>query len=367
MRTGTAVLAVWLAACGSTSTSTSTSPAPAPAPAPVTVIAPTPSPAPSPTSSGSGYELHEWGVVDVPSDGSAVELAAGAGRIERPMSVRKPVIYVRLVGGATEATFGLRVALGGGTIVEHYPAATFTGGGLEWPSVVARAAHASARWASDPSRGATGCGTPDGVCEVLELEHYDAPSAAGLDVGGVQTGLLFYRASMPSVTLPLTAGRGADMTVHVSATTSMAGAAGSIWRLSTSLSGPWPIGRVVVSRAAFPTPGASVDIGVGTTVITRAEGVQELGQALASLGMTEDETAAFMAGWADELFGADAAGARREVRDLAAQGPRLQDVLLFFLPEPAVDAISTLTATPPPRSIRRAFLIRIDLGPVATG
>ena len=260
------------------------------------------------------------------------------------MSVRKPVIYVRLLDGATEATFGLRVALRSGDIVEHFPPATFFGGGLEWPSITARAAHETARYASEPTRrGRMSCGTIDGICEVAELARYDAPSAAGLDVGGVASGLLFYRASLPSVTLPISAVRRADLTVRVSATASMAGAAGSIWRVSTAMSGPWPVGRVVVSRSAFPVAGATVDLAVGTTVITRAEGTAELGQALAELGLTADETAAFMAGWGDELFGAD--GTSREARDLATAGPRLQDVLLFFLPEAAVDAISTLTAT----------------------
>jgi hypothetical protein len=281
------------------------------------------------------------------------------------MSVRKPVVYVHLLDGATEATFGLGVALASGTIVEHYPPATFTGSGLEWPAITARAEHDSTRWATGSTRrGPVACGTPDGICEVRELDHYDAPSAAGLDVSGVASGLLFYRATMPSVALPLTATRAADLTAHVTATASMAGAPGSIWRLSTALSGPWPVGRVVVSRAAFPAAGQSIDLSVGTDVITREAGVAELGQALAALGMTPDETAAFMAGWADELFGVDASA--REARDVRAQGPRRQDVILFFLPEPAVSGISTLTATPPARAIRRAFLVRIDLGGVTT-
>ncbi len=281
------------------------------------------------------------------------------------MSVRKPVVYVRLLDGAAEVTFGLRVALSGGTIVEHYPDATFTGGGLEWPSIIARQAHESARYGTERSaRRQPRCGTADGICEVRELDRYDAPSAAGLDVGGVASGLLFYRASVPSVALPISATRSADLTVHVTATASMAGAPGSIWRLSTALSGPWPAGRMVVSRAAFPAAGASVDLAVGTAVLTRAEGAAELGQALTALGLTEDERAAFMAGWGDDLFGPD--DSSREARDQTMPAPRLQDVLLFFLPEPAVDGIATLTATPAPRAIRRAFLVRIDLGAVST-
>ncbi len=362
MRTTTAALVLWLAACGTTSSST---PAPSATPSPAPAPSATPSPAPSATPAvTSSYELHEWGVVDVGEGGSPTELSAGAGQPERPMSVRKPVVYVHLLDGATEATFGLRVALSGWSIVEHFPAATFFGGGLEWPTIVARAGHDPSRW-SYPSRGRRmPCASADGICEVMELDRYDAASAAALDVFGVATGLLFYRASLPSVSLPLTATRSPDLTAHVTATASMAGAPGTILRLSTAMSGPWPIGRVVVSRAPFPAPGQSVDLPVGTTVITRAEGVAELGTSLAALGLTPDETAAFMVGWADELFGPD--GAQREARDATVTGPRQQDVLLFFLPELAVDSIATLTATPPARAIRRAFLVRIDLGAVDT-
>lgn len=318
-----------------------------------------------PAATTAPYELHEWGVVDVDATG-AVEISAGAGQPQRPMSVRKPVVYAHLLDGATEATFGLRVTLGAGTFVEHAPTTTITGTTLEWPHVIAHAAHCTPAEreltdATSARRGARmSCGTSDGICEITELPRYDAPSSACLDVDGAQVGLLFYRAQVPTVTLPIAVQRASDLTLTVSATSALAGTPGGLIRLSTALSGPWPQGRVVVSRAGFPASGASVTMPVGTEVITRAAGIAELGHAIQTLGLTEDEASAFMAGWADELFGADA-GARDQVG-----GVRHQDVLLFFLPASAIDPIARLQATPSPRAIHRAIMVRIDLGAVTT-
>jgi len=146
----------------------------------------------------------------------------------------------------------------------------------------------------------------------------------------------------------------------VSATSALAGTPGGLIRLSTAMSGPWPQGRIVVSRAAFPASGASVTMPVGTEVITRAAGIAELGHAIQTLGLTDDEASAFMAGWADELFGSEA-GARDQLGVV-----RHQDVLLFFLPASAIDPIARLQATPSPRAIHRAIMVRIDLGAVST-
>ncbi len=360
-------LAAILVACGSASPSPSPSPSPAtPSPSPAT-----PSPSPSPSSpAGAAYELHEWGVVDVPESGP-VEISAGAGQPQRPMSVRKPVVYAHLLDGAAEQTFGLRVTLGAGSFVEHDPAGTLAGTTLEWPHVVARAAHCAPAAPGSARRAAPGCGTTDGVCEVTELPRYDAPSAACLDVDGTQTALLFYRAQVPSVTLPVDVTRAADLTVSVTGTAAVEHVPGGMMRLSTALSGPWPQGRVVVARAGLPSTGQTVMLPVGTEAITRAQGMDELRRILVALGLTDDEASAFLNGWADELFGADTGPQRDATREAtrwaASPGPRRQDVLLFFLPASSIDGIATLAATPAPRAVHRAMLVRIDLGAVPTG
>lgn len=305
------------------------------------------------------FELHEWGVVDVPFSGP-VEIAAGAGAPSRPMAVRKPVVYVHLLDGVTETSFSVRVGLGG-SFVEHDPPGTLAGNVLEWPSITARATHCAPHVPTGP------CGAPDGVCEVAELARYDAPSAACLDVGGVQSSLLFYRGQAASVSLPLSATRAADGSVTATASATFYGTPGGLVRLSSGMDPSWPAGRVVVSRVEAPGYGGSVTIPVGTETITRADGIAELTRAIVALGLTDDEAAAFTAAWADELFGPDPSGARdAPLRGRAAPvlGPRLPDVLLYFLPYPTLDTISSLDATPWPRAFHRAMLVRVDLGPV---
>ncbi len=304
------------------------------------------------------YDLHEWGVVDVPASGP-VEIAAGAGAPARPVAVRKPVLYVHLLDGATETPLSLRVALGGSLVEHDPPGAVRDGNVLEWPSITARAAHCA------PHVPSGACATADGVCEVAELARYDAPSAACLEVDGVRSSLLFYRGSAPSIPLPLTATRAADGTVTATASATFYGTPGGLLRLSSAMGPSSPAGRIVVSRAEAPGYGGSVSIPVGTETITRAEGVAELTRSFTALGLTEDEAAAFVAGWGDELFGP----ASTVTRDaparsrLAPDGPRLPDVLLYFMPYPTIDAVSALDAQPRPRVLRRAMLVRIDLGP----
>jgi hypothetical protein len=76
------------------------------------------------------------------------------------------------------------------------------------------------------------------------------------------------------------------------------------------------------------------------------------------LGMTPPEAAAFLNAWAEELFAGGAPEARRRPRPATGT-----DVLLFWLPSAAVDDITTLAIDPPPAAVRRAFLVRVDLGP----
>ena len=48
-----------------------------------------------------------------------------------------------------------------------------------------------------------------------------------------------------------------------------------------------------------------------------------------------------------------------------APGPP-QDSVIYWLSTPAVDAIATLAIDPPPAAVRRAFLVRVNLGSVST-
>ena len=322
--------------------------------------------APPPTTAASApYALHEWGVVDVAPSG-AVEISAGAGQPQRPISVRKPVVYVHLLDGTAEQTFGLDVTLPSGTFVEHAPDATLGGTTLSWPHVTARPTHCATPAGGGASatarRGpALVCAAMDGVCEVNELPRYDASTAACLDVNGVTTGLLFYRGTAPSAALPISAQR--DPSGNLVVTASRGGAVhGTLLRVTVTGHG------VVVARVAAPSAGASTTVPVGTEPLSRAQGLDALRTSLGELGLDAAESEAFFAGWADELFGPEP-GAARELRDRGyagdPSGPRASDALLYFLAPDAVDAIATLHPTPAPRELRRAFLVRVDLGPFA--
>ncbi|MFO0685550.1 MAG: hypothetical protein U0234_26050 [Sandaracinus sp.] len=363
MRTHRSWLALsWIAALGCGSATQSADPASGsspPASTSATSEAPPP-PSSAAAPAGAPYALHEWGVVDVAPSG-VVEIAAGAGQPQRPVSVRKPVLYVHLLDGLAEQTFGLDVTLASGSFSEHVPDATITGTTLSWPHVVARATHCAYGGASARRSPVPVCASTDGICEVEELPRYDASTAACLDVNGTSTGLLFYRGAAPSAALPLSLRREPSGSVTVTASRGEA-THGTLMRVSVTAAG------VVVSRAAAPGAGASASLPVGTEPLSRAQGLEALRAPLGELGLDAAETDAFFAGWADELFGAEP-GAARETRDRGyagdPSGPRASDAVLYFLAPSAVDAIATLHPTPAPRELRRAFLVRVDLGPLA--
>lgn len=175
--------------------------------------------------------------------------------------------------------------------------------------------------------------------------------------------LLFYRASTRVDALPIRVTRAPDLAVEVSATRELSGAPGSILRISTGLSGPWPQGRVVIARAPMPGIGQRISIPVGTDAIDPADARRAMERELAELGLTPSEAAAFLTAWADELFGPPSTDAARRGAPIARPP---QDVLLYWMPPSAIDAVATITVEPSAAALRRAFLVRVDLGAVVT-
>jgi hypothetical protein len=362
-----------LAACGA-SEGTAVSPTREPEVAPVTVSETRPEEAPEPVVvPGAGpYEVHEWGVIDVQEDGRA-EIAAGAGRPglatpppsprpdarpDRPMPVRKPVLYFHLDPGAGPLAITASARLVGGTIYETYPSDTRPS-----PDVAAWAATLTEGTCrtlpdGDPSirdaRPAPLCATPDGICEVHELPRYDASSASCVAVDGTSAGMLFYR-GMSTANLPLTITRGADFVVHVT-NDRLQGAPGAILRVSTNLSGPWPMGHVVISRVGIPAIGASTDLPVGTIAVDRTASRAELDAALTTLGLDDAERGAFLGEWMTPFFGPEP-GASGRASDGSPPVP--QDAVIYFLSEPGVSDIAVLELAPAPRTVRRAFMVRV--------
>lgn len=370
----TALLASLLAACGA-SGSTSSTPPPVEPP----VVAPA-APAAPPTGA---YEAHEWGLIDV-MEGGATEIGAGAGHPTPSMSVRKPVIYFHLDAGSPPLSLDVSARLVGGTIYETYPVSTLPSPDTaQWTATISsehcRTAAEEAPVDGAPvdgaearrdvvrearGRWATACGTPDGICESLDLASYDASTASCADVGGTRAGMLFYR-GVSTPTLPLRVTRSADAaTVSVTATASMAGAPPMLLRISTRIGADWPWGNVVLSRVDVPGEGATVTLPVGTERVDSGPGRMtiraDLLSTLGTLGLDAAEAEAFVTAWMFGLFSPGAASGRGH--DGAPEVP--QDAVIYFLPEAAVANIAELSMTPAPRSLRRAFMVRVILPPI---
>lgn len=338
MRTSYA-LALALASCGRPSTTgTPNEQEPPPPSAPVAVVA-----------------LHEWGLVDVDLASGTVELSAGPGTPARPVVARKPVLYAHLVDGDT-ASVDLRVRLPeGAAVLEHWPPADVQGAVIPWRLDVRRGACPAA-----PSRDlAAACDAPDGYCEIAELPRYVTRDHDCMQVGGQSAALLFYRASIPAGVLPLRIERAPDGAVRVTSARPRPEGPPAVLRISTALSGPWPPGHVVISRAERPAQPGTVEIPVGSVALDPAAERSALARTITTdLGLSADEARVFVEAWGDELFGR--ASAARETPP-----PRAQDVLLYWLAPSEVGRLSALEAAEP-ISVRRAFLVRVDLGGVTT-
>jgi hypothetical protein len=312
---------------------------------------------PSPAdSSGDSYTVHEWGLLDATLGQSVAEVGAGPGRAPPARAVKKPVLYVHLGDGVDALAFTARVELPGGKMLEHWPPAELDGeSALSW--------HVGARREHCGTVATGGCYTDDGVCEVLELPSYDAPSAACLKSGETSAGMLFYRGSIDLEDLPFAIERGAGDDLRVSARPTAQGAPGELWRITAGEDG------YRISRAALPGAEATL-LGPGQDPVDPAREDAGLASAMRDMGLTDDEAQAFVRAWSASLFGADASAAKDlPAKESAKKAPMrppaapLSDVVLYWLPAAAIDKLAPLTFTPPPAAVRRAMLVRVEIPP----
>ncbi len=353
--------------------------APGETPSPVT-----PSPATEPTPSLGAvvapaplYEVHEWGLVDVPLAMVPAELAAGPGREETladstmpppsepvppppparpphrppvrppvivppPVSVRKPVVYVHLAAGTTELRFDLDVHLpGGGSVIEHWPEGSGTGDLLRWAGVTASAC------TTPPAVPAFGraCDTADGYCERHDLPIYVADHVACLEVAGTRAPFLFYRGSSPLDALPLryvAASRGAIEVTYTSAPP----IARRVLRFARTPSG------LRVAEAEIPLDGGTFSIPEPSAPADRSALEASAREDLLAHGLSAPEAEAFVRAWSGELFDTPAARAAPVVLDA---------YLLYWAPRDAVERMAELTFSPVPSAVHRALLARVEL------
>jgi hypothetical protein len=322
-----------IAGCGDSATPSEPSPSPTPTTlTPVTPPAPEPPPPPAPAR----YEIHEWGVLDVPVAGAA-ELAAGPGRplgtvggggtiptiTIRPASARKPVLYVHLLDGLDHLDVSILVRMGG-RVMEHWPPTTPVDGGLRWDHVTARAGACTA--ASYPTRTDERCRhVEDGYCELADLADYVTPDGACLTVGGVETDHLFYRGEISDFALPLEPPAPGARTFRVLRPASLSGRLVHVRR-----------GRVAMLEA----PPDTSPIALGTPTEPADRGREQLRTEMRAIGLTEPEIAAFGRAWDRALF------------------PPGEEALLYWLSPDELRSITALHATPAPAAVRRAILVR---------
>jgi len=313
---------VCLAACGSTRAVETSEPSTAPTP---------------PAASSGGYDLHEWGLLSV--RGVSVELAAGPGRpqLQQLPEVAKPIIYVHT---SQPTRFSLHVAVGAGyQLAERWPG---EGAPIAW-DVAASPGPCAAR---TPYPAA--CRSVDGYCEVLELAGYEAADSSCLRVADAGASLLFYRlrASDPAVVQRLP--------VQVEAGRVRASVARTAWRVHIDEGGVAHAQRVELSAAG-------TDLGV-TPTGSVADAAGWVHGELAHLGMTPAERGAFERAWWQSLFHLDVVDDETSLDRLGTDGrfgaDASSDVLLYFLTDAEIDAIARLEATPDPRQVHRAFLVR---------
>lgn len=311
----------------------------------------------------TGYELHEWGLLDV-APGGHYELAAGPGDPQPPTPAptiatpsqmrpttalppgptgiptsrpptggrRKPVVYVH---ADAPVEFQLEVHTSG-PLAEHWPPTTVESQMVRWQVAAQPGACTSGTY---PTADSPQCAdAPDGYCELADLPGYETADGACLTVDGQTWDHLFYRSGGSAPTLPIrvTSNAGEVSIENVS----LASPQGGVYRFSRTGS------ETVVQRIDMPAVGATATMAQGTT----SPGVRaELSGLLRSGGLTNDEAQAFEQAWFDELFDNGSTGG----------APVVADAIIYILPAAHLDPVSRLVAEPAPTQIKRMFWVRV--------
>ncbi len=354
------VAALGSAACSrSTASPPETRPVPA-TEAPLTVpndVAPVGAAPTAPT-----WEVHEWGLVDANLASGQLRLAAGpALRPQRPMATRKPVLYIHLGPGLAAQAFTARVTIPGGAIAEMWPEAELAADGLVWKNVRATSGTCASRGVQPLRDAPPACDSLDRMCELDELPRYVTDDAACLTTAHGDAPLLFYRGTATPRALPLGVTLTKDGTVDVRPVADMKATPSTLIRIAMPCRGPVVPGETMaVAVAKVPGPEGTT-IPYPTQPADRAALRAQLAADLATQGLTPSEAKAFLDAWMDELFGAGADPQRENQRRLAPIRP-MSDALIYWMPAATIDTVATLTFEPRPTAVRRAMLVRVDLG-----
>ncbi|MFO0615083.1 MAG: hypothetical protein U0414_21005 [Polyangiaceae bacterium] len=346
-RSSTVLAAFLLLACGA-----------APREAPPAALEP-PARSASPRTDTAAYEVHEWGLLRAEA-GDVLNAGVVAPPNYHLMDVGKPVLYFHAAAAMRLTSVRVRTPLG--SIVESWPS-TGIGNGAEvtWTGV-ALGPNSDCAVSKLPTTAEPPCSllAPGTQCETAGLAAVRTEDASCVTSGATTERFLFYRAQA-KFTPPLRFTRETGDVVEVENDGDLP-IPGILIRVSgdgqrtrsTVAIPPAPHAKVRVGRA--PSTDADVDApsdrrgrALGPAV---GPGLEALRMTLGDLGMTSDETDAFMGAWTETLF--SGTGAADDEADARLSQ---SDSFIYFLPVQAIDAIATLELDPPPRVVKRAFAI----------
>ncbi len=334
----------------------------------------------TPAAQTADYEVHEWGLLRATAGDVLSAGAIGPPREVEPMAVDKPVLYFHTASPMTIA----RVAVDahGGAIVEAWPSPPRTGDASElvWRNVAVDPT-GECRPSPLPTASDTACTSlPAGdLCEVPSLALARTPGSACLHMPEATESLLFYRVRTRAFTPPLRFERrapgGAEVTVTNEGGTAIPG-----WLVRMHDD----YGTVSALAVRAPGPHESIAVGADFDAAARAgnhataddqpmrgpanaePGRRAIRDTLREIGLTEEETSAFLRAWDPALFAlapSDLSVDSLTASDETDRRVAPTDSFLYFLPAADCERVARLELDPPPRSITRALAVWSQLRP----
>ena len=323
----------------------------------------------SATSASANFEVHEWGLLRA-QPGDVLQLGAVGPRHVEALMADKPVLYFHAPAALTLTSVEVQLPSAvKGSLLETWPLAEGSGATARWSNVAVGALGGAACNPSPlPSAAEPPCsGLPKGsYCEAADLAAVRTKDASCVRVGTSEEKFLFYRAELRGFTLPLRFKRGSSPSdVRVENLGSLP-IPGSIVRIdrngntikSSLLSPPAPqTADEKRPNDVLPTDKSEGDDEYMRPTVS-GDGVQAIRDTMSQLGMTAEETQAFLRAWGDTLFGPSA----RDGDGIIADRPMApQTTFLYFLPEASTAQIAELRFEPAPSALRRAFAVWVAL------
>lgn len=329
---------------------------------PIEPTAPSSPPAPA---GSANFEVHEWGLLRAQA-GDVLQLGAVGPRHVEALMADKPVLYFHAPEALTLASVEVQLPSAvKGSLLETWPLAQGSATNARWSNVALGALGGAACNPSPlPSAAEPPCsGLPKGsYCEAADLAAVRTKDASCVRVGTSEEQLLFYRAELRGFTLPLRFKRGSspsDVRIENLGSLPIPGSIVRIDRngdtITTTLL-PAPAPQTTDDKRSNDEVADKSTDGERAIPTVKGDGVQAIRDTMGQLGMTAEETQAFLRAWGDTLFGPRVSDGIIADRPMAPQ-----TTFLYFLPEASTAQIAELRFEPAPSSLRRAFAVWVAL------